>query len=211
MSQRPTLASEVGGGTREFALLRRRPGLAREAFLARWRASSATSLRNVVEQDPPDIFPRPEFDGIEISTNAGGADPLEDIVDRQATTLVRARAFPVIDRGFGPVKFMSVLRRKQGTTAQAFSDYWLRRHAPLVESIVEVSTYFRGYVQNHCIPGTQVGGSPIDGIVEIWFASLADLEAAMFSTNYMGALRADEERFVALPNRRMLVVEERRD
>ena len=205
------MASEGERETREFALLRRRPGVAREAFVARWRASSAASLRNVVDPAPPTAFPPPAFDGIEISTQARSAGLLADILDQEATTLVRARAFPVIDRGLGPVKFMSLLRRREGTTPEAFSEYWFRRHAPLVESVVEVSKHFRGYVQNHCVPGTRIGGSPVDGIVEIWFDSIDDLQAAMFSTNYLGELRADEERFVALPNRRMLVAEERGD
>ena len=122
---------------------------------------------------------------------------------------IEEACIPVLDRGLGPVKFMSLLRRKEGTTPEEFSDYWFGRHAPLVKTIVEVSKYFRGYVQNHCIPGTRVGGSEVDGIVEIWFASLDELKAAMFSANYMGELRADEAKFVALPNRRMLVVEDR--
>ncbi|MEP7300122.1 MAG: EthD domain-containing protein [Caldimonas sp.] len=184
-----------------------------ERFVDTWRAAGSGRsglLRNVVDQNPPEVYTRPEFDGIEIVVGdaAGSAEGLREVLDPETTTFVRAREFAVLDRGFGPVKFMSLLRRKEGTTPEEFSDYWFGSHAPLVKTIVEVSKYFKGYVQNHCVPETRVGGREVDGIVEIWFSSLEDLRAAMFSSNYMGDLRADEANFVALPNRRMLVVED---
>lgn len=207
------MASNSERGTRSFALLRRKAAVSHGQFVERWRAAAAGCsglLRNVVDQDPPEVYPRPEFDGIEIAAGgAGSAEGLRDILDPDASTFVRAREFPVLDRGFGPVKFMSLLRRREGTTPEEFSDYWFGRHAPLVKKIVEVSRFFKGYVQNHCIPGTRIGGREVDGIVEIWFAGIEELKAAMFSANYMGELRADEAKFVALPNRRMLVAEER--
>jgi|GEM_PF-5148863 len=119
----------------------------------------------------------------------------------------------VIRDGRGAVKFMSLLRRKPGLSPDAFSCAWRGRHAALVQSVNEVWRLFRGYRQNHIIPGTcrQLDGSemtyPYDGIVEIWFDSLPDLQQAMMSACYREVVRPDEETFVALPNTRMFSTE----
>ncbi|MCC6209882.1 MAG: EthD domain-containing protein [Burkholderiales bacterium] len=197
--------------------MKRTPMLSHVCFVEQWRAAAQDRKgvrRNVVEQSPPEIFPSPAFDGIEISTVASAGSELRDIIEPSASFLVRAREHRVLDRGLGPVKFMSLLRRKAGMTPEEFSRYWLHNHALLVEQIVAISRYFRGYVQNHCVAGTQrsmtgaAAEGEVDGIVEIWFDSLYDLKAAMFSSTYMKDLRADEAKFVALPNRRMLLIED---
>lgn len=208
--RRPILASN-----RVFTLLKCRSPSSREAFLRAWRGDRRQSLRCVVEQAPPGPFPVPEFDGIDVAP--AGAEPVHAdpaSLDPSLSTRVAARQHIVIDRGRGPAKFMSILRRKQGTTPEQFSEYWLKKHATLVQREIEVSRHFRAYVQNHCVAGSSVSlggdgpGRDVDGIVEIWFESLDSLLEAMFSNAYLGALRRDEANFVNLPNSRMLVVEE---
>lgn len=119
----------------------------------------------------------------------------------------------IIREGRGAVKFMSLLRRKRGLSPAAFSEAWRGRHAALVQSVEEVWCLFRGYRQNHIIPGTcrNLDGSdmalPYDGIVEIWFDNLADLKQAMMSERYREVVRPDEETFVDLPNTRMFSTE----
>jgi hypothetical protein len=119
----------------------------------------------------------------------------------------------VIREGRGAVKFMSLLRRKPGLSPAEFSKAWCGNHAVLVQSVDEVWRLFRGYRQNHIIPGTcrQLDGSemthPYDGIVEIWFDSLPDLQQAMMSERYREIVRPDEETFVDLPNTRMFSTE----
>jgi hypothetical protein len=119
----------------------------------------------------------------------------------------------IIREGHGAVKFMSLLRRKTGLSPAAFSDAWRGNHAALVRSVDEVWRLFRGYRQNHIIPGTcrYLDGSdmarPYDGIVEIWFDSISDLEQTMMSERYRAVIRPDEETFVDLPNTRMFSTE----
>lgn len=119
----------------------------------------------------------------------------------------------IIRDGRGAVKFMSLLRRKPDLSPASFSEAWRGSHAALVQSIDEVWRLFRGYRQNHVIPGTcrHLDGSnmarPYDGIVEIWFDSLADLERTMMSERYRAVIRPDEETFVDLPNARMFSTE----
>lgn len=119
----------------------------------------------------------------------------------------------VIRDGHGPIKFMSLLRRKPGLTPEEFSLAWRTRHAAVVQSVPEVWGNFRGYRQNHVIPGTcrHLDGSPMqvsyDGIVEIWFDSLEALEGTMMSERYREVVRPDEETFVDLPNTRLFAEE----
>jgi hypothetical protein len=119
----------------------------------------------------------------------------------------------IIREGCSAVKFMSLLRRKPGMSPAEFSKAWLSHHASLVRSVDEVWRLFRGYRQNHVIPGTcrHLDGSdmarPYDGIVEIWFDSLVDLEPTMMAERYRAVIRPDEETFVDLPNTRMFSTE----
>lgn len=120
----------------------------------------------------------------------------------------------IIKEGRGPVKFMSLLRRKPGIDAAAFSRAWRIHHPLVVRSVAEIWRNFKGYRQNHILPGQcrHLDGTavdvPFDGIVEIWFASRADLTATMMSERYREIIRPDEETFVDLPNIRMLATEE---
>lgn len=120
----------------------------------------------------------------------------------------------IIKEGRGPVKFMSLLRRKPHIDAATFSRAWRVTHPLVVRSVPEIWGNFLGYRQNHVIEGQcrNLDGSlmaiPFDGIVEIWFASQADLMATMMSARYGEIIRPDEETFVSLPNIRMLVTEE---
>ena len=119
----------------------------------------------------------------------------------------------VVRSGRSAAKFMSLLRRKPGMSFEAFSAAWRGRHADVVRSVEEIWGLFRGYRQNHIIPGTcrHLDGSemvrPFDGIVEIWFDSLADLESTMMSSRYREIIRPDEETFVDLPNTRLYSTE----
>ncbi len=120
----------------------------------------------------------------------------------------------IIKEGRGAVKFMSILRRKSGISPAEFSAAWRMRHPLVVRSVPEIWGRFRGYRQNHVLPGQcrHLDGSemarPIDGIVEIWFDSIAELQATMMSERYREIIRPDEETFVDLPNTRLFVTEE---
>lgn len=217
---------------KQFLLLKRAPTITHEQFRARWlgvedarpasgKPAGRRCVRNAIDQTPVLPFPHGVLDGVQELwlADEDGARALEapryaGFVDSGASVGLLAGEHCVLDRGGGPIKFMSLLRRREGTDSEAFSVYWATKHAALVLAVPEVSGYFRRYVQNHCIPGTSrsLNGSKLpfelDGIVEIWFDSVRDLERAMISPRYMEVLRPDESVFVALPNIRMLVSEE---
>jgi hypothetical protein len=138
--------------------------------------------------------------------------PMAEGINMQKSVSFLAEEY-IIREGRGAVKFMSLLRRKRNLSPAAFSEAWSGRHAALVRSVEEVWRLFRGYRQNHVIPGTcrQLDGlkmaRPYDGIVEIWFDSLTDLERTMMSERYRAVIRPDEETFVDLPNTRMFSTE----
>lgn len=215
-----------------FTLLKRDSTLSGDEFQSRWReahvgphvrgrSASVRSIRNVIDQAPKLPFPHDRFDGIFEEWLFEGTSSLSthdcrvaDYVDASRSMMVLAKEVVIADRGGGPVKFMSLLRRKEGIDTEEFGRYWAEEHAPLVLSVPEVAKHFRRYVQNHCIPSTLRSldssqcGTGLDGIVEIWFDSISSLKAAMTSARYVEAIRPDEEKFVALPNIRLLAREE---
>ena len=217
---------------KEFALLKRHPFLSHQQFRMSWSAADTAlpadrghpgprHVRNIIDATANPVFAKNAYDGIAewwhgdeqpAANNRARFDGL--YVDLQTSASVLALEIRILDRGGGKVKFMSLLKRKADLSPDEFSRYWATKHAQLVQTVPEVCQYFRRYVQNHCIPGSgeRVDGTrcevDIDGIVEIWFDSLSDLENAMTSRRYMEVLRPDEAKFVALPNIRLLALEE---
>jgi len=68
-------------------------------------------------------------------------------------------------------KAMILLRRKEGASRDAFSQWWLVQHRPLAEQLPNL----RRAVFN-LVEGDEV--SDVDGISELWFDNKADFEAA---------------------------------
>lgn len=118
------------------------------------------------------------------------------------------------------VKIMFCLRRRPHLTPEAFQDYWLTRHAPLVLARAR-RLGIRRYVQSHTLTDPRLGGlahdraftgEPFDGVAELWLDSASVLyprsdasEAAMQAGR---DLLADEANFIDLPNSPIFVVEE---
>lgn len=108
------------------------------------------------------------------------------------------------------IKITFCLRRLPSFTQQAFLDYWYESHAPLVRKHA-AALRIRRYIQ--LVPldasfsdGVQrVRGAPAayDGVAELWFDSIADIEASYRDKAASVAgreLLADEKRFVDLAN-----------
>ncbi len=111
------------------------------------------------------------------------------------------------------VKFVGMLKRKPGMSAEEFHHYWRNVHAPFVMDVHEFARYVRKYVQSHAI-GEQVtvagaGGAPaFDGLAELWFDNPDDLRKAFTEPRYLSEIRADELKFLDLPNCVTLLVQE---
>ena len=109
------------------------------------------------------------------------------------------------------IRLVFLLRRKAELSREAFQDYWLNKHAPLVASVSGDLNIFR-YVQTHTIDddaslAAQKARGDMephyDGVAELWWESERELTSNMQTdaTRDAGAaLLKDEATFIDLPN-----------
>ncbi|SHK05029.1 conserved hypothetical protein [Roseomonas rosea] len=94
-----------------------------------------------------------------------------------------ARPNPVVPVAEGPlIKRMSLLRRRPDVSAERFREEWFGFHAKAVGKFPGLA----GYTQNLVVArqaGAETGydALPVDGVVEMWFRSVEDLQAAFSS------------------------------
>lgn len=99
-----------------------------------------------------------------------------------------------------------VLRRKAGISLEAFQDYWLTRHGPLVASVREPLRIKR-YVQLHSsdpeaseqVRASRGAPEPFDGVARLYWDSFEDLAASRSdprATDAAKRLLEDERRFI---------------
>jgi uncharacterized protein (TIGR02118 family) len=116
------------------------------------------------------------------------------------------------------IKLTFCLRRLPSFTLEAFQDYWLNTHAPLVADRAEVLNIVR-YQQVHTadLAGlheamrARNGGAPepFDGVAELWWDSLDAMRTESESARQASAeLLEDERRFIDLRNSPMWIAEE---
>lgn len=77
------------------------------------------------------------------------------------------------------IKLVALLRRKPGTTVEAFKEYYETRHAPLVKQHSPTMQDYRRSYLNHESPEEHATWQRlgIDVITEAWFASQEDYDA----------------------------------
>jgi len=79
------------------------------------------------------------------------------------------------------LKRMSLLRRRPDVTPEVFAREWREVHGPLVRRMPGILGYRQNLITGRESPkGTPVGHEdlPLDGIVELWFADTASIDAA---------------------------------
>ena len=116
------------------------------------------------------------------------------------------------------IKLVYVLQARDDVAPDEFHRYWLEEHGPLVASVAE-DIKARKYIQSHTIdtPLNQAfvesrGMAPIhQGITEVWWDSLDDLQEAM--TTEAGAKAAtrlleDEAKFIDFSRSTIFMTEE---
>jgi uncharacterized protein (TIGR02118 family) len=114
-------------------------------------------------------------------------------------------------------------KRNPQLTREEFTEYWRDNHGPLVSSVTECSRYMRKYVQNHLITAdatlnekasASLGPAPpnaavdFDGILEVWYDSIEDLQKSASSQSYMDLIRPDELKFADPENCVVFMVSE---
>jgi len=116
------------------------------------------------------------------------------------------------------VKLVYCLRRRSDVPAEEFRRYWLEKHGPRVRGFAE-ALRARKYVQSHTLDSplnavlTESRGmeSPYDGITEVWWDDMKQLEAGFGSSEGQAAsndLIEDEARFIDLSKSRIFLTEE---
>jgi uncharacterized protein (TIGR02118 family) len=116
------------------------------------------------------------------------------------------------------VKLVYVIRAREDIPRAQFHRYWLEEHAPKVKSVAAAIQAVR-YVQSHTLetPLNDLlvesrGMSPIyEGITEVWWDSLEDLQAAMSTDEGAAAMRLlmeDESTFIDFAGSTIFITEE---
>ena len=105
------------------------------------------------------------------------------------------------------IKLTFCLVRRPELTREAFQDYWINTHAPLVASVREVLR-IRRYVQMHSLPAevsqdlraARHGPEGFDGVAQLWWDSFEDMARADPAAADAGRLLLEDERkFIDLP------------
>jgi len=108
------------------------------------------------------------------------------------------------------VKYIICAARKAGMTHEEFSAYWRNHHGSVVKSVPEFTRHVRKYVQCHLIRNTVPLGSAgaYDGVAELWFDSVEELETAFNEPRYLEIIRPDELKFADLNKSISFITEE---
>ena len=116
------------------------------------------------------------------------------------------------------IKLVYVVQARDDIALEEFHRYWREEHGPLVASVAE-DIGARKYVQSHTIdtPLNQTlvesrGMAPIhQGITEVWWDSLEDLQTRMASdagTKAAARLLEDEAKFIDFSRSTIFLTEE---
>jgi uncharacterized protein (TIGR02118 family) len=109
------------------------------------------------------------------------------------------------------IKIIFCLKRLPTLWLEAFHNYWLEKHAPLVREVAPILR-IRRYTESHYFadprvsPAVEARGSavgPYDGVAELWWDSVEDIIAAGASPEGRASgrrLLADEKNFIDLAN-----------
>mgnify|MGYP003676835159 CR=1 FL=1 len=93
------------------------------------------------------------------------------------------------------IKITFCLTRKSGMTREAFQDYWLNKHAPLVKRVRE-PLHIARYVQLHS-GSLDAAPAIYDGVAQLWWNSLDELMTDTPESRDAGlALLEDEAKFI---------------
>ncbi|OAI43572.1 ethyl tert-butyl ether degradation protein EthD [bacterium SCGC AG-212-C10] len=114
------------------------------------------------------------------------------------------------------IKLTFCLKRNPDMTREEFQKYWRENHAPLVASVAE-TLRIRRYVQTHSLPSdvnvglqrSRGGPEEYDGVAELWWDSLADINRDEPAARAAGRmLLEDERKFIDLANSPLWLSEE---
>lgn len=116
------------------------------------------------------------------------------------------------------IKLMFCLRRRPDMTRKQFLEHWNGYHGSIARRGAKAMRVVR-YVQNHTLAhpvndALQVSRGtpePFDGVVEVWYSSMNDLEESFRDEEAVAVVRDlldDEPKFIDLESSPIFVVDE---
>lgn len=116
------------------------------------------------------------------------------------------------------IKLVYCVKKRADLSNDAFYDYWLNNHGPLVGGVADRIGAKR-YVQSHTVPtpindllqASRGLDDPYDGITEVWFESLESVQVVLADPSAQDALRKlieDESTFVDFSRSRIFLTRE---
>ena len=107
------------------------------------------------------------------------------------------------------IKLIVAVRKRADMSVEEFQDHWRNRHADLVRNSPATAKYIRKYIQCHTMPAQyEQGEVAFDGTAELWFDSVADMEAFYSDADYLRDVQPDEARFADMSKTVFFVTEE---
>jgi uncharacterized protein (TIGR02118 family) len=107
------------------------------------------------------------------------------------------------------VKLINLCKRRAGLSHEEFVQHWKHVHARLARQDPNFWSRVRGYVQNYCLQtGGALASADWDGVVELWFDSRQELEAAFSGEETKRVLVADLQNFIDVDSVISLVTDE---
>jgi uncharacterized protein (TIGR02118 family) len=107
------------------------------------------------------------------------------------------------------IKMIILCKRRAGLSREDFIWHWSNVHARLAREDQNFWSRVRGYVQNYCLPSAESAGAPAwDGVVELWFDSKEELDAAFAGEQTQQVLQADVANFCDMASIVSLLVDE---
>jgi uncharacterized protein (TIGR02118 family) len=107
------------------------------------------------------------------------------------------------------IKLIVAIRKRADLSVEEFQDHWRTRHAVLVRNSPATTKYIRKYVQCHTmLEQYEQGEVAFDGTAELWFDSVADMQAFYSDPDYLRDVQPDEARFADMSKTVFFVTEE---
>lgn len=107
------------------------------------------------------------------------------------------------------IKLIVAIRKRADMSVEEFQDHWRTKHAELVRNSPATAKYIRKYVQCHTMPDQyEQGDVAFDGTAELWFDSVADMDAFYSDPDYLRDVQPDEARFADMQNTVFFVTRE---
>lgn len=92
------------------------------------------------------------------------------------------------------VKGIALVVKKSDLTGAAFHQYWREIHGPLALQMTTLRRYVQSHRRAEPLPGFEA--VPFDGVAEIWFDTLREVQNIAQNPQYIHGAQADEPNFI---------------